>query len=296
MTEIRMLAIDIDGTLVNSAQQITPRTLNALAAAQANGIELVIATGRRHTFALRMLPNLDLADDSVILSSNGAVVRQRNGQLIARTEMPTGLALALCAALGNFRDRLIFTFDLVDSAPLAMVHPGALLVESVDKLAQILGRWVEINRGDIVEAVPIEAGLLGPPPVQAMICGPIAWCREIESALLAGPLAPRMSLHRTEYASRDLCILDILPAHCSKGHALAALAKSRGILPAQVAAIGDNYNDAEMLEFAGHSVLMGNASQEMLRMARDHGWQVTETNDDEGVAQAVERLLGVLRP
>jgi hydroxymethylpyrimidine pyrophosphatase-like HAD family hydrolase len=87
---------------------------------------------------------------------------------------------------------------------------------------------------------------------------------------------------------RDLSIVDVLNQGCSKGHALQRWAKYRGIAREEVMAIGDNYNDVEMLAFAGRPFIMGNASQEL----RDRGWAVTLSNDESGVAAAIEQVLG----
>jgi hydroxymethylpyrimidine pyrophosphatase-like HAD family hydrolase len=92
---------------------------------------------------------------------------------------------------------------------------------------------------------------------------------------------------RTEYPVRDLCIVDVLNRDCSKGHALKRWAHYRGIPREQVMAIGDNFNDLEMLAFAGAPFIMGNACEEL----KARGWPVTSCNDENGVAAAVEQLL-----
>jgi hypothetical protein len=99
----------------------------------------------------------------------------------------------------------------------------------------------------------------------------------------------KITVMKTQYDHRDLCILDILNRECSKGHALKRWAAQQGINREQVMAIGDNYNDLEMLEFAGLAVVMGNASKEM----KQSGWKVTASNAESGVAQAVEEILGL---
>jgi hydroxymethylpyrimidine pyrophosphatase-like HAD family hydrolase len=99
----------------------------------------------------------------------------------------------------------------------------------------------------------------------------------------------KITVMRTQYDHRDLCILDILNRECSKGHALKRLALERGISREQIMAIGDNHNDLEMLEFAGVAVVMGNASYEL----KQNGWRVTGSNEESGVAQAVEEILGL---
>ena len=115
--------------------------------------------------------------------------------------------------------------------------------------------------------------------------------KKIQERLLAGELGSRLSMHRTEYAARDLCILDLLPLGCSKGTALEALARRRGLGREEIMAIGDNLNDFEMLDYAGRGVLMANAGDEMLAMAGERGWEQTGSCDEDGVAQIVETLL-----
>ena len=100
-----------------------------------------------------------------------------------------------------------------------------------------------------------------------------------------------IALHRTEYPARDLSIVDILPAGASKGTALASLAAARGLTIHNVMAIGDNWNDLPMLHVAGTPVLMGNAPPELLTRARSLGWWITRSNEQDGVAHAIEAAL-----
>jgi hypothetical protein len=93
---------------------------------------------------------------------------------------------------------------------------------------------------------------------------------------------------RTEYPERDLSMIDVLNGGCSKGHALERWAAYRGYGREEVMAVGDNHNDVEMLEFAGHPVIMGNACEEL----RTRGWQVTGGNHECGLAAAVDLALG----
>jgi hydroxymethylpyrimidine pyrophosphatase-like HAD family hydrolase len=125
--------------------------------------------------------------------------------------------------------------------------------------------------------------------VQAMFCGPIPRMQQALAALAASNLDNDITVLRTEYEARDLSIVDVLNQGCSKGHALARWAGYRGIPRKEVMAIGDNYNDIEMLAFAGVPFIMGNAAPELRR----DGWTVTLSNDQNGVAAAIERVLGV---
>ncbi|HEX8925420.1 MAG TPA: HAD-IIB family hydrolase, partial [Terriglobales bacterium] len=97
----------------------------------------------------------------------------------------------------------------------------------------------------------------------------------------------QITVLKTQYDHRNLCIVDILNRDCSKGHALERFAKSRGIAQDEIVAIGDNYNDIEMLRFAGHPFIMANASNEL----KQNGWPVTLSNDESGVAAVVEQVL-----
>ena len=116
---------------------------------------------------------------------------------------------------------------------------------------------------------------------------PIARMARAIKQLAASQVSECITVLRTEYPERDLSIVDILNRSCSKGHALERWAGYRGIPREQVMAIGDNYNDAEMLAFAGVPFIMGNACQEL----RSNGWTITRTNDECGVAAAVEQVL-----
>jgi hydroxymethylpyrimidine pyrophosphatase-like HAD family hydrolase len=127
--------------------------------------------------------------------------------------------------------------------------------------------------------------------VQGMVCGTVATMRDAETWLRGSEWSRKIEVHRTEYPTRDLTILDVLPPGCSKGVALRKLCAARGIAREEVMAIGDNFNDLEMLEFAGHPVVMGNGAPEMLALARKYGWGIAPENDADGVAHTVESVL-----
>ncbi len=273
---IRLLAIDIDGTLLNSQFQIPPANLEALRRAHEAGVDLVLVTGRRHTFALPIAQQLGF--NLGLISSNGAVTRSLSGELFHRDLLPLATARELCAAMAEYRGNTVLTFDTETK--------GALVLERMDELTGSIQRWLEKNMQFIDFVVPIEKALVTD-PVQAMFCGTIERMRGALQALADFTLRDRITVLRTEYPPRDLCIVDVLNQDCSKGHALERWAAYRGIPREQVMAIGDNYNDIEMLEFAGIPVIMGNASSEL----RGRGWMVTAAHDEAGVAQAVEQVL-----
>jgi hypothetical protein len=273
---IRLLATDIDGTLINPQFSISEGDLMALRRAHAAGIEIVLVTGRRHTFALPIAQQLGF--DLWLISSNGAVTRSLTGETFHRDLMPVETCRQLCGAMQEFRGHTVLTFDRETK--------GAIVLEHMEELGASIRRWLEKNMEYIEFVVPIEGALVSD-PVQAMFCGTMARMSQALVALEGAGMNGTMTVLRTEYPERDLSMIDVLNAGCSKGHALERWAAHRGYRREEVMAVGDNHNDIEMLEFAGHPVIMGNACEEL----RNRGWTVTRGNDDCGIAAAVELAL-----
>ena len=274
---IRLIASDIDGTLLNPQFQISPDDLTALRQAHDSGIEILLVTGRRHTFALPIAQQLGF--DLWLISSNGAVTRSLSGETFHRDLMPRETCLELCGAMRDFRGHTVLTFDKETK--------GAIVLEHMDDLKATIRRWLEKNMSYIDFVAPIENALVND-PVQAMFCGSMARMSEALRALESCGMEGRVTVLRTEYPKRDLSMIDVLNTGCSKGHALERWAAYRGFQREEVMAIGDNHNDVEMLEFAGYPVIMGNACEEL----RARGWSVTLGNDRCGVAAAVAEVVG----
>src|ERR1700734_127487 len=176
----RLIAIDLDGTLLNTSGQVSPRNLAALRLAESSGIEIVISTGRRHSFAMRVLRDLNLQHSSAVVSSNGTVIRTIGSELIHRTHLPLSTARWLCAHLNDYRSTLLLTFDL--TGPDGEDFRGALIVEHLDDLHTSIGRWMRANEPYIQHVQHIEDALKSGanPPIQMMLCGPIDRMREAE--------------------------------------------------------------------------------------------------------------------
>jgi len=273
---IRLLATDIDGTLLNPQFTISDGDLMALRRAHAAGIEVVLVTGRRHTFALPIAKQLGF--DLWLISSNGAITRSLGGETFHRDLMPAGLCRRLCGAMQEFRGNTVLTFDNETK--------GAIVLERLDELGASIRRWLEKNMEYIEFVVPLESALVSD-PVQAMFCGTMARMSQALAALDRAGMDGTVTVLRTEYPERDLSMIDVLNAGCSKGHALERWAAHRGYSRDEVMAVGDNHNDIEMLEFAGHPVIMGNACEEL----RSRGWTVTLGNDACGIAAAVNMVI-----
>ena len=289
---IRMVAIDLDGTLIHSSGVVTERNLRALHAAKSAGLEVVIATGRRHSYAMRVLRHLSLHPGDVVLSSNGTVARRVSADLLFRESMSLDTARLLCATLDDYRDALVLTFDLVSRTGEDTL--GALVLERLDSLHNSIRGWIEANASYIRRVVPIESVLAGSdamPPIQAMLCGRMQQMGAAEQALRASDAGPLIDIYRTEYPGKDLCIVDLLPRGSSKGAGLLRLASERGIAAEEIMTIGDNWNDVPMLQIAGRAVLMRNAPDDLRTLAGSEGWEIGASHDEDGVADAIESVL-----
>jgi Cof subfamily protein (haloacid dehalogenase superfamily) len=281
---VRLVAIDMDGTLLPSfSQKISPRTTRALKAAQEAGITVAIATGRRTAYTAPLVEEMGLRANTPLITSNGAVIRTLGGEPIERCQMDARVARGLCALLRGF-GAVVFTFDRAGR--------GVLVLEDLPMAEGRISLWIEANRNAIEIVKPLEDALQeGDDPIQGMVTGTVEKMRQAEAALQASEWAQQCESQRTEYPARDLSILDLLPVGVSKGTALHRLAAHLGVDRKETMAIGDNWNDVDMLEWAGQAVIMGNAAMELRTMAKMRGWKQAPPNDEDGVAVVIERAM-----
>jgi hypothetical protein len=281
---VRLVAIDVDGTLLpDIGRALTPRVARALKSAQEAGITVAIATGRRPAFTAPLLAGLGLRADTPLLACNGALVRTLGGEVIEDCLLPSRVARGLCGLLRPF-GALVFTFD----------RPGRrdLVLEDLAQVHDRIALWVEANRSEIEVVKPLEAALVdGDDPIQGLVAGRLSQIRAAEEAVKASPWSLSCACARTAYPGRDMAILDLLPLGVSKGRALERLAARLGVDRKETMAIGDNWNDVEMLEWAGQGVIMGNAAAELRALAKTRGWKQAPPNDQDGVAVVLEAAV-----
>jgi len=272
---IRMIAMDIDGTLLDGQGRVSQDNAHTIAEAQSRGIEIVLVTGRRFDFARPIADSLPC--DLHFIVSNGAMIKSKGGVTDVVHLLPRDTARQVLEATQEFRSGASVIFD----RPREM----QVVMEQVEWDHPVRGRYLQRNREYIGIVSPLTECLNGSDPIQV---GYADRCKNLRSAmklLESLPIAEKYTLALTEYESRDLSILDVLKRGVSKGAALAEWARRKGIAREEVMAIGDNWNDQEMLEFAGLPVVMGNAVPEL----KTRGWAVTLPNDESGVAEAIRK-------
>jgi Cof subfamily protein (haloacid dehalogenase superfamily) len=281
---IRLVAIDMDGTLLpTTSQYVSERNAQVLRTAQQAGVTVAIATGRRLAYATPLLEGLGLRADTPLIASNGAVTCTLGGDLIDQSHLQARVARGLCGLLRSF-GTVVFTFS----------RPGRseLVLEDLEQAHGRIAMWVEANRNAIEVVRPLECALPdGDDPIQGMAAGSVEKMKEAEQALKASEWCADCDCVRTEYPARDISILDLVPPGVSKGWALERLAASLGVDRKETMAIGDNWNDVCMLEWAGQGIVMANAAAELRALAKMRGWKQAPSNDADGVAIVLETAL-----
>lgn len=273
---IRLVAIDLDGTLLNSRTEISPANRQALASATERGIQVVVVTGRRLHSARPIVSQLPCP--VALICSNGALISSESGEVVHRDFLPSRIALEVLKAGREYRPHAVAIFDISARGQVTM-QEGASPEGPIS--------WYLEKAPEFLAIVPeLEAAILSD-PIQIMFGGPPAHMAPLEHILCQSSAGPSVHLTWTKYFSRNMSLLDVMNRTCSKGAALRFWAERCGIVASEIMAIGDNYNDREMLEFSGHPVLMGNCTP---GLGEDH-WCVTHSNDQDGVAAAIQSYV-----
>lgn len=276
---IRLLAIDIDGTLLDSRGRLPDVHRDALLDASARGVEVALVTGRSYHFTSPIVDLLPIP--LTLIVNNGAVVKRRDGATELRHVLRRGAAARVLDETTHFEDSVAIVFDRPDERQIVF--------ERMDWSHPNRRGYYEKNKAFITAAPSPLREMLTEDPIQVMFNGSVEPMRELVTALRALPIADQFSVAITEYVPRDFSLVDINGAGCSKGTTLARWVERRGWTPADVAAIGDNLNDVDMLDFAGTAYIMGNAIDAL----KSRGYRATGTNDDGGLAQAIRECLAL---
>jgi len=273
---VRLIALDIDGTLLDSRWQVSEVNRRTIAEAARRGIEVALVTGRRYDFAMPVARQLDAPLTMIV--NNGALIRSTNDGLThLRHLLPRRTAEQVLHLTKPWREGAAVIFD--------RPAENQLMLETLDPDDSLRYAYYSRNLKFIGLANPLES-CLTEDPIQVMLSGKVTAMRAAEQALRDAPFAQDYALAVTCYESKDFAMIDVLNPICSKGHSLAEWASLRGFAREEVMAIGDNHNDLEMLTFAGIPVVMGNGVPELKKF----GWHETSSNDENGVARAIEHF------
>jgi Cof subfamily protein (haloacid dehalogenase superfamily) len=270
---VRLIALDIDGTLLNSRWQVSPANQAAIAEATRRGIEVALVTGRRYDFALPVAQSIGAPLTMIV--NNGALIRSNDGRTHVRHVLPCAVARNVLQLTQPWREAAAVVFDRPSTKQV--------MIERFNPDDSLRAGYYSRNKEFIAFATPLET-CLTEDPIQVMFSGNVAPVRAIESTLRAATFASAYTLAVTIYAKKDFAMIDVIKPGCTKGASLTEWAALRGISREGVLAIGDNHNDLEMLTFAGIPVVMANAVDEL----KHFGWHQTRSNDDDGVAAAIE--------
>lgn len=258
----RMIAIDVDGTLLNDGYELTEATKQAVRAACQAGAEIVLCTGRSPLNALPIMEQLELS--GTLITHNGAVTVQSHDRAILRES-----AFAIAEAqqfIAYARERGIHR-DMCTSF-------GMYAESMTDAARNMYGKYM-LQPERVDDLLRLDASI-----VKFTVFG--------ESELLDDVMAvwDLWGSKLTHIRSGD-SFIDVMLPGVNKGAALEALAKSRGIAREHIMAIGNYYNDVDMMSYAGLGIAMANSPEGVKQMADD----VTFSNNENGVAAAIVKHL-----
>jgi Cof subfamily protein (haloacid dehalogenase superfamily) len=283
---ITLLALDLDGTLLDSRGHISQRNRLTIQNAREQGVRVALVTGRRFRDSRPIA--LELGLDIPLISHNGALTKHAE-----TLQTVSVLPLPVTAA----REALRVGRDAGADALLSDDHEG-LGVLVYDHLrggntaAHRYVSWARRIHGDkderdAVMQVPSLEDYLDHDPIHLAFSGGCDEMDQLEEILKA-KLGDTVKVLGTKYIDQDFTLLDILNPAASKGAGVAAAASELGVMSDEIMAIGDNYNDLEMLLFAGTGVVMANAPPSLREIA---GLHPTASNAEDGVALAIEQFI-----
>jgi Cof subfamily protein (haloacid dehalogenase superfamily) len=270
---IRLIGIDVDGTLLDSRGHLPPANRDAIHEAVAAGIHVALVTGRSYPYAR---PVADPLPDAItLIVSSGAIERSMDGAVLARRLLDRRVAQAVLAATRVYRDHAALIFD--------RDHANQIMFETMNWEHPGRKHYWRRNQHLIAQTVPLEHAL-SEDPIEVMFNGAAEAMRGLRDSLQRDAREYAVSL--TEYVHRDFSLIDITSPAATKGRALAWRAGQLGVDRDEVMAVGDNFNDVEMLEYAGRPVVMGNAVDGL----KQRGWHVAPHQDEAGLAGAIRRF------
>lgn len=272
MDKYKLIAVDLDGTLVRSDQSISPRTIDTLVQVQQSGVKMAVASGRP-TFGTAHVA------DALRLADFGGYVMSYNGGEIYDWGTKTRLH---AQTLDEDIIPYIYMYAREHGMPI-MTYIGKEVVSEVEN-NEYINYSVMRNRMTLRKVEDFVATAQGVGIVKCIIVGDPTLLPALEIEMQEN-LKGKAGVFRSEPF-----FLEIVPVGIDKAKGLSILLNKIGMQPSELIAFGDGYNDIPMLQFAGLGVAMGNAAEEIQKAAD----MVAQSNDDDGIAVLLEKLI--LRP
>lgn len=273
---VRVLALDIDGTLLNSRKEVSPRNLAAITAARDAGVRIALITGRRYP-AARRIADLLPGDPTLVLHNGGLIVERSVSIRVT----------PLCRRVAQEVVRFGKAFGADPVVHFGLRGEGLLYVENASPSHTLLAYYLSRSHPDVrvVEHLETAVAAEAEDPLQVMFGGSMHEMEALSLALDAQGLDA--AALRTVYPKDDLSLIDVVGPGVDKSEALRFLCARWEVPVSQVLAIGDNWNDRSMLLSAGLGCVMANADPGL----RSLGLLEVPSNDEDGVACAVERFV-----
>ena len=282
---ISMLALDLDGTLLDSRGQISERNRVAIDNAREQGVHVALVTGRRFRDSRPVA--LELGLDVPLISHNGALTKHAvTLQTVSVLPLPFAAARAALRVGRAAGVDALLSDDYDGLGVLVYDH-----IRGGNSAANRYISWARRIHGDegahAVQQVNSLEDYLDHDPIHLSFSGGCAEMDQLEEVLKA-KLGSTVKVLSTKYLEQDFTLLDVVNPAASKGAGVAAAAAELGVSREEIMAIGDNYNDLEMLLFAGTGVVMANAPLSLREIA---GLHPTASNHEDGVAAAIAQFI-----
>ena len=270
MMKYKMLCLDIDGTLLNSKHKITEETKKTINIATHDGVNVVLVSARMPKGILYLQEELGIEEP--IICYSGSLIRDKDGNTLLNKFIPAHITKLVYDSAQKMNIHIsLYKNDewYIESEDAWSKQESEItgIIPKITNLKKIIDKWEKDNDGP-----------------NKILC-----MSEIDRInVLNKDISSRLSDNINIYPSKPT-YLEIMPRSSSKTTAIECLSQRLNVLKSEIIAIGDNYNDIDMIQYAGVGIAMGNAPDAVKLSADD----VTLTNDENGVAAAIKKYIGI---
>ncbi|OLQ85188.1 HAD family hydrolase [Vibrio ponticus] len=264
----KLVALDMDGTLLNSQKAITPRTKQAIQAARDKGVVVVLASGRPLEGMLTSLSELEMhSDQDYVLSYNASLVQRVASKEVIRKQILTGLDAKNIASLARDLGTFVHAFSPERGLITEADNPYTKHESDINGVPSTVMDFTELSDDEEIIKVMMVA----------------------EASILTGAIEqlPAELYQQYTVVQSAPFFLEIMNANSNKGTGVAMLAEHLGFDASEVICMGDAGNDHHMIKYAGLGVAMGNATDDIKALAN----HITLSNDEDGVAVVIEDFI-----